>query len=330
MSPWVEYVIFLLKSVTAATVFLFVVAGFFTLLRKAKEHPKPKLTIRPLNKTYQAAAEILNKALMTKTEYKQYLKLQKKQEKSASTLPSAQRLFVLDFHGDIRCAEVNVLREAITAILQVARPQDEVLLKLESGGGMVAPYGLAASQLERLKQSSLLLTVAIDKVAASGGYLMACVADKIIAAPFALIGSIGVVAQLPNFHRFLKKRDIDFELVTAGPYKRTLTLFGENTMQGREKMQTELEDVHRVFKTFITKHRQQIDIDQVATGEHWLASDALSKHLVDVLMTSDDYLLTRVKENVAIYEIGSVKKKSLGEKLNEKFSHILSHIHGRY
>lgn len=329
MSPWVQYLIFLLKSVTAAVVILFVAAGFFTLLRKAKEHPKQKLNIRPLNKTYDGFAEVLNKELMTQAEYKKYRKSEKKRQKEAPN-QATKRLFVIDFQGDIRCSAVNNLREIITAILQVAQPQDEVLLKLESGGGMIAPYGLAASQLERLKQQSIPLTVAIDKVAASGGYLMACVADQILAAPFAIIGSIGVVAQLPNFHRFLKKRDIDFELVTAGPYKRTLTLFGENTAKAREKMQAELEEVHRIFKTFITQHRQQVDIERVATGEHWLASEALTQHLVDRLITSDDYLLRCAKEAVAMYEVSYTSKKSLSEKLSEKLSHLSSQVQNLY
>ena len=108
-------------------------------------------------------------------------------------------------------------------------------------------YGLAASQMQRIRDKKLKLTVCVDKVAASGGYMMAVVADKIIAAPFAVLGSIGVLAQVPNFHRLLKKHDVDFEMLTAGKYKRTLTMFGENTDKGREKFQEDIEDTHVLF-----------------------------------------------------------------------------------
>ena len=180
-----------------------------------------------------------------------------------------QRVFVLNFDGDWKASAVNLFREEITAILCVAKPQDEVVVRLESSGGVVHGYGLAASELQRIKDHHIPLTIAVDKVAASGGYMMACVADKILAAPFAIIGSIGVLAQLPNFHRFLKKHDVDFEQITAGQYKRTLSLFGENTSDGRKKFQTEINEAHQLFKQFITEHRPQIDIDKLATGEYW-------------------------------------------------------------
>ena len=202
-----------------------------------------------------------------------------------------------------------------------------MVLRLESGGGMVAPYGLAASQLQRLKDKRIPLTVTIDKIAASGGYLMACVGDKILAAPFAIIGSIGVVAQLPNFHRFLKKRDIDFELLTAGEYKRTLTIFGENTPKAREKTQTDLEEIHHLFKAFIQANRKQVDMTEVATGAHWLAKDALALNLVDELITSDDYLsLLAGSDKAEIYECQYLTKKSVSEKLSSNIQSALSKL----
>ena len=212
--------------------------------------------------------------------------------------------------------EVASLREEVTAVLTMATEQDEVLVRVESGGGVVHGYGLCASQLQRLRDRGLHLTVAIDKVAASGGYMMACVAQHIIAAPFAIVGSIGVVAQLPNFHRLLQKHDIDYEQHTAGQYKRTLTLFGENDEAGRQKFREELESVHQQFRSFVSRHRPRIQLDKVATGEHWLANEALHLDLVDELRTSDDYLL----DNYARKQVVKVQYK-LHKGLTERLGH---------
>ena len=217
---------------------------------------------------------------------------------------------MIDFKGDIRATEVTSLREEITAILTVATTGDEVLVKLESAGGTVHGYGLAASQLKRIRDKGIHLTIAVDKVAASGGYMMACVAHKIIAAPFAIIGSVGVLAQMPNFNRLLKKHDIDFEEITAGKYKRTLTLFGENTDEDREKMREELADIHLLFKEFIHENRSQVDVEKIATGEHWHGKRALELKLVDELRTSDDYLSSSVN-TADIFEIDYERIKLL-------------------
>lgn len=315
MSLLLQYTVFLAKLFTWVLAILIVTAGIFSIARKAKVQNKNKLSIKKLNKKYQEFAELLNTEILNKKQFRKYTKEQKiKLKKNANLLK--KRVFVLNFQGDIKATAVNNLREEITALIQVATPQDEVILRLESGGGMIAPYGLAASQLQRLKDKRIPLTITIDKIAASGGYLMACVGDKILAAPFAIIGSIGVVTQLPNFHRFLKKRDIDFELLTAGEYKRTLTIFGENTNKAREKTQHDLEEIHHLFKAFIQDHRKQVDIAEVATGAHWLAKDTLQLKLVDELITSDDYLsLLAGSDKVEIYECQYLTKKSVAEKL---------------
>lgn len=223
-------------------------------------------------------------------------------------------MFVIDFKGSIDAREVASLREEVTAIVVVAKPGDEVLIRLESGGGMVHAYGLASSQLDRIKQAGISLTIAVDKVAASGGYMMACVADTIIAAPFAIVGSIGVIAQLPNFNKLLKKKDIEFEQLTAGEFKRTLTMFGENTDKARKKFIVELEETHGLFKQFIADHRPSLDLDKVATGEHWFGNQALPLDLVDKIGTSDDYLLMATKEK-EVLGIRFVQRKKLAEKL---------------
>ncbi len=224
------------------------------------------------------------------------------------------RVYVLDFDGNLRASAVSHLRKEITAVLSMAQARDEVVVRLESRGGMVHAYGLASSQLQRIKEHGIGLTVCVDKVAASGGYMMACVANKILAAPFAILGSIGVLAQIPNFNRLLKKHDIDFEMITAGEYKRTLTLLGENTEKGREKFTEEIEDVHLLFKEFVTQHRPELDIDRVATGESWFGQRALDLALVDELVTSDEYI-AKACETSDVFEVKYVEKKPLPEKL---------------
>ena len=214
------------------------------------------------------------------------------------------------------------LRKMIDAILTVVQNKDEVLVCIESPGGSVNGYGLAASQLQRLRDRQIPLSVCIDKVAASGAYLMACVANQIIAAPFAIIGSIGVVAQIPNFHRWLKKNNIDVEMLTAGEYKRTLTFLGENTSKAREKFQEELEEIHHAFRSYVLKNRPQLDIDKVSTGEHWLAQDAYELKLVDELKTSDDFIASKM-EQFNSFKISIPGKKSLGEKLLKPLMSLL-------
>ena len=143
---------------------------------------------------------------------------------------------------------------------------------------------------------------------------MACIADKIVAAPFAIVGSIGVIAQLPNFNKLLKKNHIDFEQFTAGEFKRTVTVFGENTDKGRQKFQHELEETHLLFKDFVQKHRPVLDINQVATGEHWFGYQALDLKLVDELATSDEYLLTQLPKR-QVYQVKYQLKKRLSERM---------------
>jgi serine protease SohB len=215
------------------------------------------------------------------------------------------------------------LREEVSAVLAVATKEDKVLLRLENAGGTVHEHGLAASQLSRIKERDIPLIVSVDKVAASGGYLMACVADRIIAAPFAIIGSIGVIAQLPNFHRLLEEKGVDFEQVTAGRYKRTLTLFGKNTEEGREKLQEELEDVHQIFKNQISAHRPEIDLESVATGEHWYGVRAMELKLVDELQTSDDFLIEAAKE-FNVYSLAYKRRRPFPERLMSGVDSLLA------
>ena len=223
-------------------------------------------------------------------------------------------VYVLDFDGDMKASEVETFREEITTVLTLAKPEDEIVVRLESPGGMVHSYGLASSQLARIRSANIPLTICVDKVAASGGYMMACIADKILAAPFAVIGSIGVVASLPNFNKVLKKFDVDYDVLTAGEYKRTLTMLGENTEEGRKKFIDDLEETHELFKSFVSDYRPNLDIPLVATGETWYGKVALEKQLVDGISTSDEYISQRVKE-ASVFEVKYVQKKTWQEKL---------------
>lgn len=312
-----EYGLFLAKTLTFVIALLVVVAAIIGISHRVKHGEKGQLDVEPLHQVIKHMRETLQHALLTPQQQKALAKEAKKEEKKARKQkepPKKRRLYVLNFKGDLRASTVGSLREEITALLGHATVEDEVLVRLESPGGMVHSYGLAASQLDRIRKQGIPLTVCVDKVAASGGYMMACVADRILAAPFAIIGSIGVVAQVPNFHRLLKKHDIDYELLTAGEYKRTLTVFGENTEKGREKFVEDLQETHELFKEFIREHRGNVDVDKVATGEIWLGSRALELGLVDQLITSDEYL-TQNLDDVEIFELTYSRKKTLPQKV---------------
>ncbi|MGH8484566.1 MAG: protease SohB [Pseudomonas sp.] len=310
-----EYASFLAKTATLVIAILIVLSAIAGLRGKGRRKSGGQLQVNKLNEFYKDLRERLEGSLLDKAQLKALRKQQAKAQKQQKKTPEDKpRVFVLDFDGDIKASATESLRHEITALLSLATPRDEVVLRLESGGGMVHSYGLASSQLARIRQAGIPLTVCIDKVAASGGYMMACIGDKIVSAPFAILGSIGVVAQLPNVNRLLKKHDVDFEVFTAGEYKRTVTVFGENTEKGREKFQEDLDVTHQLFKDFVSRYRPQLHIDDVATGEVWLGVAALNKQLVDELKTSDEYLGERAR-NANLYHLTFAQRKSLQERV---------------
>ncbi|MBS1971682.1 MAG: protease SohB [Bdellovibrionales bacterium] len=280
----------------------------------AKAQDKPEIEIELLHKKYKLFAKILKSATLNKDEQKEEKKRDKKEAKERKH-EHTRKVFVVDFNGDIKASAVDHLRQEITAILNVATAQDEVVIRLESPGGVVHGYGLAASQLLRVREKGIPLTVCVDKVAASGGYLMSCTANKILCAPFAIVGSIGVVAQVPNIHRVLRKHDVDYKEYTAGEFKRTVSLLGEITPKGEEKFKEQLEATHRLFKNFVQANRPNLDVTKVATGEYWYGNDAKDLGLVDEIRTSDDYLLSQSDTNQVI-KVSFAKKQKLGEKLS--------------
>lgn len=293
-----------------------------------------RLKVTPLNDYYDDLRDTLLENILEDKAWKEIEKKRKKEDSEklkaekvkekenkknaveADTLSELPKVFVIDFDGDIQASAVNKLRDMVTALVAVALPQDEIVLRLESGGGMVHSYGLAAAQLNRLKDASLKLTICIDKIAASGGYMMACVAHRVVAAPFAIVGSIGVVASMPNLNRLLRKNDVDYLELTAGDYKRTLTLFGEVTEKGKAKFQEQLQETHELFKNHIAHHRPQLDIENVGTGEYWYGIKAKELNLIDEISTSDTYIVAAASKS-KVFKIEAFVKETLRQKLSQ-------------
>lgn len=296
---------------------------FFTLVARARQS-KPLLSVENLNEKFDHMAKAIKNSILDPKSLKQEKKARKKARKVEKKAAPAdkKRIYVLDFAGDIRASHLDNLTEEITSLLAVARPgKDEIVLRLESPGGMVHSYGLAAAQLTRIRGAGIELTVSVDKVAASGGYMMACTANRILAAPFAIIGSIGVVAQVPNFHRLLKKHDVDFEEVTAGEFKRTVSIFGEITDKGKRKFLEQIEDIHGLFKSFVKTYRPNLNLEAVATGEYWFGERAKELGLIDEIVASDDYLF-RQRENAQIFKLEVQARKKWSEKLAENIASL--------
>ncbi len=310
-----EYGLFLAKAATLVVAGLLLIGSAVAMGQRQKGRPEGHIEIRNLNQRYLGFREFMEEQMLPRGEFKSLRKRRRGQDrKRRKRAEPGRRLYVLNFEGNLKASATEDLREEVSAVLSVAGGDDEVLLRLESEGGLVHGHGLAASQLQRVRDAGIPLVVAVDRVAASGGYMMACVAERILAAPFAVLGSIGVLAQLPNFHRLLKSANVDFEQHTAGEYKRSVTLFGENTAEDRARLQAELDDTHLLFKQFVAERRARLDIDSVATGEVWYGQRALERGLVDELLTSDSYIQSAMAGR-EVFEVRHVRKKSWQEKL---------------
>lgn len=339
-----EYGLFLAKTLTLVVALLFVVAMIAANASRHKHEARTKgnIVVSKINDELEDLKDDIRHEILDHDVLKAEAKAEKKRKKEekkaeqkarkqaaeteAPLEPERKRVYVLEFDGDVKAGEVDSLRQTITAVLTFARPaQDEVMLCLESPGGMVHAYGLAASQLARLRKHGVPLTICVDKVAASGGYMMACVANQLLAAPFAYIGSIGVLVQLPNVHRLLKDNKVDFEMITAGEYKRTLTTFGENTDKGRAKVQEEVDEMHSLFKQFIHENRPAMDLAAVATGEVWTGSQALQRGLIDAIDTSDEWITAKCKE-ADVYRVAWEEKKPLKDRLSSLLEGSLSGV----
>ncbi len=331
-----EYGLFLAEVVTIVIAILIVLSAIFAGSQKGKDDQAGNVKTKHLNKDLKAMKDQLNEVILSDEQLKEIIKEEKKNDKQekktqkkkekSGTAQSESRVFVIDFCGEVEGNEVEGLRKEVTAILSVANKDDEVFVKVESPGGMVHTYGLAAAQLERIKKAGLRLTISVDKVAASGGYLMACIADNLIAAPFAIVGSVGVLVEITNFHRLLKKNNIDVEVLTAGEYKHTLSRLGEITPEAKEKTLAELAAVHAMFKEFVHKYRPQLDIEKIATGEYWHGTQAIELKMVDELITSDEYLSQKCEDKHDVYSIAFKQKETLGDKLGISISTAVNRV----
>lgn len=323
-----EYGMFLAKTATIVLAVFLILGLIVAAGQRRRQMPRGNITVTHINRELDSLKDSMQRVVLDKFAFKKYLKAEKKREKEEEKQRKQaadakaeedgegrrKRIYVLDFEGDMEAFGLESLRQEITAVLTMAEPADEVILRLESPGGMVHAYGLASSQLLRFKEHNIPLTVCVDKVAASGGYMMACVADRLIAAPFAILGSIGVLVQMPNIHRLLKKNDVDFEMITAGEYKRTLTPFTEVTEKGRDKLRQDVEEMHVLFKQWVKQYRPVVDIDQIATGETWVGLQAQQRNMVDAISTSDDCIV-QACDNADVYEVSYEIRVPLGERL---------------
>lgn len=352
MEYLIQYGLFLAKAATIVIAIIIVLGAIGASGNKQRKGAKKgQIKVTHLNDHFDDMKDTLRHTVLAKDQLKHVHKSEKKQakleskeqaksekeaaRKAGADVPADQeaaektarkkRVYVLNFTGDIAAEEVSSLREEITAVLSLAESTDEVVLRLESPGGMVHAYGLASSQLLRIKNKQIPLTICVDKVAASGGYMMACLADNLIVAPFAIIGSIGVLVQLPNFHRVLKKNAIDYEIISAGEFKRTLTQFGEITQKGRDKVQEEVETMHGIFKNWIKEHRPSVDIEKVATGETWVGTQAKERYMVDEIRTSDECIVSAC-ETADVYEVEYEIQKSLQDKIGGIFQRTVEKL----
>lgn len=337
-----QYGLFLAQVVTVVVAIIVVLGAVAS--SRGVQGEKGGVKVTCLNEEFDHLEDKVKSVIFDKEDLKKEEKEKKKEDKAKQKAkkkgdeePKKPRAFVLDYDGDIKASGHDALAKEISSILMVANNDDEVIIRLESPGGMVHAYGLCSSQLDRIKKAEIPLTVCVDKVAASGGYMMACIADKILAAPFAIVGSVGVMATVTNFHRILKKNDVDVDIMTAGKFKRTVSMVGEITEEGKEKFIEELEDTHELFKDHIRDRRTKLDIEAIATGEHWYGTRALENNLIDEIMTSDEYLLSKRKD-ADIYHVQFKEKKSFADRfgfavegaLEKAFHKVMTQINYKY
>ena len=326
-----EYGLFLAKAVTVVVAFGLAVglaAGLAAgVARRGRDGRRrdPSLEFTHLNHRYRDMVAAFERTALSRKAFRARRKADKAERKTrdkeqqrrlAKGESGRRRVFVLDFKGDLRASGVAALRDEVTTILAVAAEGDEVLVRLENAGGAPNGHGLGASQLARIRARGIPLTVAVDRIAASGGYMMACVADRILAAPFAIVGSIGAFVMIPNLHRLLEGRGVDVEQFQAGEFKLTVNMLGKPTDEGRAKLQDQLDTIHKLFKDFVAEYRPALDMERVSTGEFWHGREALDLDLVDEIRTSDDYLYEASHE-ADLYHVRGAERPGLRRRITE-------------
>jgi serine protease SohB len=310
----------MVTAIVIIVAFIFVSLALVSIVKGFKNLSKgnsDSVEITNLNKKYKKLTNLAKSVLMNKPKKKVKTILELEDE------ISHHKVYYLTFKGDIMAKAVDQLSEEITVLLNIAKDGDEVVLNLESPGGVVHGYGLAAAQLDRIKKAKLKLTICVDKVAASGGYMMACVGDEIVAAPFAILGSIGVVMEYPNFYELLNKVGVKYQQLTAGQYKRTISPFLEPSKEGTEKAKDDLSRTHKLFKDHITAHRKNVDIEKVATGETWYGSECIANGLIDSINTSDEVIQGKMSRNT-VFKIKYKEPKKPIKLISHLVSSVLS------
>lgn len=232
----------------------------------------------------------------------------------------AHNVFVIDYVGSMMASEVVYLTAKIDAIILKSNKDDEVVINITSPGGAVSGYGLVASQIKRLKTAGLKITATVDTVAASGGYMAAVVSDEIIAAPFAMVGSIGVVANVMIYEELLKNIGIQTNVYTSGDSKRTVVPSRVPNAEEEAKLEAQLEEIHSRFKDHVLSFRPDIDEDKVFTGQAFLAADAINFGLVDKIGTSDELLLNLYKDGHRLIEVQFIIEENIGGSVTKQVS----------
>ena len=309
MSFWIDFGGFALKSFWLAAMIAIVLVVPIIIGARSQRRREDEVKVTSLDDRFDLMEAQIRIATDGAKGAKAFLKARKKEAKQRDE--NAKRVYVIGFKGDPMASGHAAFARKITAALVAARPdKDEIVVSITSPGGIVSGYGLMAAQMQRVRRAGVELTACVDQVAASGGYMMAVAANRIVAAPFAVVGSIGVVAQVPNVSRLLKKIDVDYEELTAGEHKRPISVLAPISEEGREHFKTKLEETHVAFKDFVRENRPALNVEAVGDGDYWYATDALKLGLIDAIATSDEYLLAQ-RGKARLFVIDAPEKKTL-------------------
>ena len=180
-----------------------------------------------------------------------------------------------------------------------------VALVINSPGGSPVQSSLIGSRIRRLAaEHDVPVYAFVEDVAASGGYWLACAADKIYLDESSIVGSIGVISASFGAHEFLNRQGFERRVYTAGKSKSMLDPFRPENPEDVERLKGSLEQIHEVFKTHVTSRRGgRLASDQdLFTGEIWLGQKAidvgLADHIGHLVPTMKDMFGDKVKFRV--------------------------------
>ncbi|MDP3296608.1 MAG: signal peptide peptidase SppA [Thermodesulfovibrionia bacterium] len=164
-----------------------------------------------------------------------------------------------------------------------------VVIRIDSPGGAVAPAQEIYKEIVKLKKEKKVVA-SMGSVAASGGYYIACPADKIVANPGTLTGSIGVIMEIPNIEGLMKKIGVETKVIKSGKHKDIASMFKSMTEEERKILQSVLDDVHDQFIRAVSEGRNMKyeNIKELADGRIFTGKKAKELGLVDTLGNLDD------------------------------------------